>query len=877
MHRHYAMLVLTVVATGIVSAENYVWVEGEAAITQSATKHNWYNNVKKGNLSGGDWLSHFGGQPAVAEYHVEIPKETAYTFWVRANPVAEPLLSYQLGDADWKLIDLSRNLENTNIAADDKPDMRFVAWIKVGELQLKAGVQKVRFKMHSGNNNHGGLDCFVFTAIPFQPNGICKPGAKLGLAHPGRWSFEPDIDPYEATAVFDLRTLNEKVAGESGWVKQSPEGEFVDGRGQPIRFWCANTGVQRESDIERLKAHARHIAKRGINMVRHHGHIHPTQDQPIDRVNDDEIASAQRMVAVMKEEGIYSTFSPYWATAQAGAKWGLKGHPDGPLFGMLFWDEDLQRAYKGWIKTFLTRPNPFEKNKTPLAKDPALAIFQIQNEDSLFFWTTQQYTDPKYKGKLERLQVLYDKWRTDLGKGPGKLKIRFWELENPNQDHKDTMRFFAESMYKWNKEVERFLREEVGYGGLVNAGNWRTANQARLLDLERYSYSANAVIGCNRYVDGGSGHGSHVCPGGQDTSGYLVKAGDFFQDISVLKDPARLATNARQVAGHTYIIPESTWVPPMSYQSEGPFLVAAYSSLNGIDGYYWFALGEVGYDRTLNKWQAANPAVMGGWPAAALMFRKGYIKKGEPALHEERKLEDLWELKKPLLSEEAGFDPNRDVGNLTPAANADAALSTLTYLVGPVQAVYGGDPSKTKVADLAKYIDGGKKNVRSNTGELSWNYGVGVCTLDAPCAQGATGFLAQAGEIALSALRIVAKNDYATVLAVSLDGKPLASSARILLQITTRCRPYNWKEEDGVRYSRDKAQFTGKKVVDTGNAPWNVWNTDLTVTVKNAKLTRATQLDLNGYARTDAKVDAKAAGGELTVTPPPDGMYLVLE
>ena len=34
----------------------------------------------------------------------------------------------------------------------------------------------------------------------------------------------------------------------------------------------------------------------------------------------------------------------------------------------------------------------------------------------------------------------------------------------------------------------------------------------------------------------------------------------------------------------------------------------------------WFSLGAVGYDRTLNKWQAANPAIMGTWPAAALLF-----------------------------------------------------------------------------------------------------------------------------------------------------------------------------------------------------------------------------------------------------------------
>jgi hypothetical protein len=89
----------------------------------------------------------------------------------------------------------------------------------------------------------------------------------------------------------------------------------------------------------------------------------------------------------MKAEGIYTTFSPYWAVAvHANPNWGLKGHPSGGMTGMLFWDEDLQAAYKGWLREFFTRKNPYGP---PLAQEPALAIFQIQNEDSLLFWTLE--------------------------------------------------------------------------------------------------------------------------------------------------------------------------------------------------------------------------------------------------------------------------------------------------------------------------------------------------------------------------------------------------------------------------------------------------------------------------------------------------------
>ena len=47
--------------------------------------------------------------------------------------------------------------------------------------------------------------------------------------------------------------------------------------------------------------------------------------------------------------------------------------------------DDLKAAYKAWMKALLTPRNPH--TGVPLAKDPALAIVQVQNEDSLFFGT----------------------------------------------------------------------------------------------------------------------------------------------------------------------------------------------------------------------------------------------------------------------------------------------------------------------------------------------------------------------------------------------------------------------------------------------------------------------------------------------------------
>lgn len=876
-------------------AAETIWVEGEATASSNLTRHNWYGDVKKGLLSGGDMAHHFdGGVVGEVSYRVEVPKAGTYQFWIRANPIGSSL-KYRIGDQDWQPIAVAEGMaDNVNIASNDAPDLRFLCWKKVGDLTLPAGTVTVAFRMDSGNNHHGMLDCFTFTDIDFQPNSALKPGQKFGLADPGTWAFEPDPDPYTDDAVFDLRSLNEKRAGEKGYLTTTPDGEFRTGDGKPIRFWAAVTGVQDRKDLGALRSHARHLAKRGINMVRYHAEVSPQwAGAQVTDVNGDVIEKTQMLVAAMRDEGIYTTFNPYWATANVQASWGIKGQKDGSAWGLLFWDEDMQRGYKAWLKEILTRPNPH--TGVPLGKDPAFAIFILQNEDSLLFWTIGTMKDrpelcDRFSAKFGEwltakyggVQQAFSAWKDAPGAfmgvdDPAAGKAGFlgmWEF-NPGQGGgkaarlADQLAFFTETMHSFNTEMQRYIREDLGCAMLVSAGNWRTANQNTLLDAERYSYDANDIIGCNRYTGG-----AHVNPTEGHKAGYLVSRGDFFTNASNLLHPRKLPISGKQVAGKPFIVPESTWTSPETYQSEGPFLVAAYSALTGVDIYYWFALGSVGWDSSINKWQSANPALMGGWPAAALLFRKGYVKRGEPAVHEERRLEDIWNLKSALIVEEEGFDPNRDSGAIPKESAVQQGVDPLAFLVGPVETVYGGDPAKSKVLDLGKYIDNGKQTVTSVTGELVLDWKTGFCRLDAPKAQGVTGFLKQAGTQKLSTVTVASTDDYATYLVVSLDDKPLASSKRILVQVTTTCRPHGWKQSPAT-FTADKQQLQGFRIDDTGAVPWNVAETNGSVTVANAGLRKATLLDANGYRVRE--VPLTRAGGGAKVDLPKDCLYLVLE
>ena len=90
---------------------------------------------------------------------------------------------------------------------------------------------------------------------------------------PASWDFDPTVDNYDNNSLLDLRYLNEKVAGETGFIRLSPNRkDFVKGDGTSMRFWAVNSDVWKKG-YQELKDNARFLAKRGVNMVRWHGQI----------------------------------------------------------------------------------------------------------------------------------------------------------------------------------------------------------------------------------------------------------------------------------------------------------------------------------------------------------------------------------------------------------------------------------------------------------------------------------------------------------------------------------------------------------------------------------------------------------------------------
>jgi hypothetical protein len=887
----------------------YVWVEGESTQETNIRPHPWYSNeVKKDLLSGGDWLAHFDGdKDGTAEYSFTAPKAGEYVFWVRANPTAAKL-GYLLNGSAETSIDFGGNIDNVNIASNGAVDLRFVAWTRVGAVTLREGRNTIAFRMFSENARHGAIDCFAFVAGRWRPEGVLKPGETAPVAElqgtENAWPFNPGQDSYTTEALWDLRSLNEKVAGETGFVRLSADGMgFVRGDGTPIRFWSVvSGGVGMNPDD--MEEHCRFLAKRGVNMVRLHLNLPDTSEgAKITALNEKELDRTFRFISIAKKNGIYVTLSPFWAHMTAPNSWGLADYGKQQIWGLMFFNPELRAAYMGWITELYTRKNPY--TGIALKDEPAIAIAQVKNEDSLLFYTFQgirpaqkkvigrqfaQWAAKKY-GTVEKASTAWGGSRQE-GDDPAAGVLGFhliWHLtQNPpanageRQRMADQTQFLAETQHEFYAAVEKKLRD-VGAKHLVNAMNWKSADPVRLDDAERWSYSANEVLAVNYYTGG-----LHV----GENNGYRIDPGHYLTNISVLKSPENFPASLKQAVGHPFVITECAWTHPNLYQSEGPFMAAAYMSLTGVDSLYWFAAGEpnwlrdprrmwwkMGDSYALDKWSCSTPTAIGQFPANAIAFRRGYITAAtEPVVYEERSLEDLWQRRVPIISESGRFDPNRDAGSFTPQSPIKQEVDRLAFFIGPVHVKYGGDPSKSRVIDLGRFIDKAAGIVRSVTGQIVLNHRQGLMTVNAPKYQGVAGFLkAAGGSFRIGDIEVKSDNDYAAVAVVSLDDVELKSSRSVLVQVGTTARltgfstrPAKFKAEGG----GDAKEIEGEQIVATGSPPWQIANTAVTLSITNPNLTKATLLDINGYAT--AEVPVRREGGALTITLPPNTMYLVL-
>jgi len=857
-------------------AQDHVWWEGEKPAETNFPKRTWFSppsfRERAHLLSEGDWLTNSGnrsGPEAFANYTVRVPKAGTWNLWCRKFWKHGPF-RWRFGTGAWQTC-------GRDVALADNTYLRThvgANWVFLGKVKLPAGEQtfELRLLAKEGESQTACFDCFCLVPGAFLPNGQLKPGEKSGQADEGCFAWEPGIDPFDKEALLDLRHLNEPTAGCRGHVRRKGK-DFVLGDGKPVRFFAANvsssTAGQARDTVDYL---ARRLAKLGVNMVRFHSALFDRSAADPARIDRKKLDDLHYLVAAMKRNGIYTKISfyfPLWFDVKGN--YGLAGYErmqNKRPFALLNFEPRMQQIHRAWAKAILTTPNPY--TKLPVAADPAVAIVEIINEDSYFFWTFTKKNVPAVH--WQRLEKLYGAWLVKKY-GPeaaGRAQLLdVWNMTTAGAKQggaeklkrmRDQARFLAENQRAFYAETVRYWKKDLGYRGLVSCSNWHTADPAALDAIERWTYTAGDVIDRHGYFSG-----KHTGEG----ASYSVRQGHTFSDRPAVLSPQSLPIQVFQVedgAGWPHIISEIGWTHPNRYRADATLLGSAYGCLQGTDATFWFAVGNNFLaDTSMNKFPVGVPTTAGTFPAAALLYRRGDVTEPDPVVRLVLGPDDLFSLSGKTGSTAEALDALRKKD--LPAArkaSAAAAVDPLAYYVGPVTRSF--DPAAQPVAtDLSKYIDRAGKTVTSVTGQLRWDYGRGLVTVNTPRTRAACGFLAKAGPVKIGSVTIDCRNEYASIVVTSRDNAPLPRSRRILIQAMTEDRPYGFRAPGG-------------RISDLGTAPYGVKHIDATITLKlppGAK-PRVIALDENGYA-TKKPVRTGTAGNALTIRLARDSIYHVVQ
>jgi hypothetical protein len=847
--RGFLALILLATVVRPAAGLDFLWFEGEGA---GGEPHQ--------ELSGEamSWMN----PGARLRRDIEIPAAGTYALWVRKfwNPQA---MRWRVGDGPWMKVAADAPLQDL---VDLSPGRR-VGWFLAGESVLPAGPAVFEMEV-TDPKNVTAYDCFLLTREPFTPRGRLRPGEAVGSETPGWFAFDPGPDIFSESPI-DLRFLNEREAGEGGFIGVR-DGEFIHTRtGRPVRFWAVNTGkdMARRSrgEIDRF---ARSLAKRGVNLVRLHGPVFEEAGPIFGQIDKEQVAGLHYLIAALKREGIYSCLSIYFPLwARLGPE-----NPDFPgytgqhPFALLYFNPKFQELYRSWWEYLLTTPNPH--TGLALRDDPAVAMAELVNEDSLFFWTFNP-DRPTGSNIPEPQRALIEKqfgdWlrgcypgRTleEIRDGPwqglatkqdnfpaGRVGFRpLWNIANERTPRdRDTARFLAELQREFYQAAESHLKETLGFRGLVSASNWQTASASILGPLDKWTNSLADFMDRHGYFSGD--HSGQA-------SGYAIRTGQNYADRSALFFRGRKGENFGNplfdVAynGLPSVISEVGWPLPNRYRAEFPPLAAAYGSLHGTDALFHFAAQAPAWGGLPGKFDLMTPTQFGQFPAAALIFREGLIRTAAPVVQLRLPVEDLLNLEGAPVPEAMNLDPlraaDRPAGRQAPQLRGfDAAA----FLVGRVTVDFlKSGRFEARFAELSPHVDRKNQTARSLTGELLWNWGRGLVTIDAPAVQGAVGFLAAAHPIALSQMAVEPSLEYGTVLLVTLDGQPISQSRKILLQVMSEERPDGWETGEA-----GKAGL--RPILSTGRPPLLVRNLAGTVSLKrgDAGRMKVTALDANGY------------------------------
>jgi hypothetical protein len=866
----FAFIVTLILQAAVDRANEAVWIEGESAIKTTFNRHSWYagSDVNKTVLSGSDWLAHYDQTAsATAEWRFSIKQGGKYIWWVRLNPF-QIKHAYSLDGAAPQPLNATDVREENNLLIKSL-DIRQIGWIKGALLDLGPGEHAISITVEKGRREaHGGIDCMVFVNFPWAPAGIEKPKAAASVPTSDAWfPVYIDDDAFSEKSIIDMRSLIDRTtgipAGRFGFVQRKGENFVFSNRPDAsVKFWGASAGPAATAQLQ--EEQARFYVKHGINILRKHavqGEVGLLRKDPATgrrSFDPKRLDRFDKWFSILKANGIYmdwSCFYPHVITLDDGYPVDLYAELENAeggksTSGMVNFMPQLQDAEWAWEKSLLEHRNPYTGLR--YVDDPALAIIEVHNEDCIFFHsplnTLAGNKIPKHTAILKKgwADWLKDRYKDDAGlkqawdagmkKGDSISNANMdiysaWQLSAQGPDYGkprgvvqterrrmgDFIRYLAQMQRAYYERREKELRN-LGYKGSTVTTAWQSGGPAADL-ANLWCDDSMDVIDRHNYFGGGAG-GHSITVGKVKNETHLNRPGSGI-----------LASGFYQVEDKPFVMTEWTVLPPNQWKAEIAPLFAFYGmGLQGWDASFHFAgnrprMGS-GWPN-MSSYVTETPHYIGQFPALAFAIYHGHIKEAPLAAPRRVAVDEIFKGYDALNQDFVdSYDAKSFKGNIAVPENV-LAIGRVTVKVADGQ-------DRPMNVDWSKYWDRAEKVVKSMTGQLTWDYGKRVVTVQTDKTQAVIGF-AGGGSYDLPGADVKVKTPFVSLIFTPLDDKPLTKSTHILITAMAQ------DKQTGTRYNAD-----GTELLDAGAPPLLMEPVQATITFKGAPIASVKTVDVYG-------------------------------
>jgi hypothetical protein len=669
------------------------------------------------------------------------------------------------------------------------------------------------------------------------------------LAGPDWFAFRPakQVVP----GVIDVDGWLDRPAGKHGGVRMVKDGfAFTDGT--PVKFWGVNLSYTANApDRETADFTAARYAKYGINAVRMHKFTYPTGQMGIGdprdstRMDPKGLDQLDYFVSQLKVHGVYFGWShSYGFHVVPGDSKRLLAYDEiarnlkGNTYAFIHFAPDVQDLMIEMVVNLLKHKNPYTGRT--YADEPALCFIELQNEDDIFFYTSEGAFNacPTYKKRfLERFAA----WLKERYGSQEKLRAAWAEALRPGEtladatimpqlnpwffgaDHLpgqkggsrrrllDTAAFLHDVQDQFYSRFVKAIRA-AGYQGPLCGSPW----QAPSMLPHYYNLYSDYQVG---YID------RH--------NYFEGKGPDMFASMLTRPGSGYFSSGLQQVRDRPFGLSEWIHVYPNVYAAEGPAILAAYGmGLQGWDASYEFQsqANRRVFDDTAGGfpwgvWEADVPTSLGQFPALARMIYRGDVKEGEVISVRRVSPADLAEGRFSFSDQvEQHGDVKSFGGSVPPEALA----------AGRVVVEFTDKSQPSFLPDMNRYRQG--SIIKSATGQLAWDTsGKGFFTVNTAGTKAVVGF-AGGKEQTLGDVKVRLDSPFASLVLTALErGEDLASGKRALLTVLAR------QSNTGFSYFAPD-----NRVLNNGGPPILLEPVKATVTIAGRPIAGANVLDHDG-------------------------------